>query len=176
MESPWYYPHYSHSGLRRLGKYTSGDLWNRIDDAVSAEHAGEDGLTTPHPRTVRRGLRFVDLLARNATRISESSREAKTQRTAEFRKIAKREVPKLKAVKLARLGCACESCGTAMPVPSLLHLHHVLPVSRGGKTTDENCALLCPNCHTKAHWLDRELTLEKRPNDVAALVELLRAG
>lgn len=30
--------------------------------------------------------------------------------------------------------------------------HHILPVSKGGKSTIDNLISLCPNCHRKAHY------------------------
>lgn len=78
-----------------------------------------------------------------------------------------------KTKRLAIVGCACEACKVAMPAPALVHLHHVVFVARGGTNDDDNVALLCPNCHAKAHWLDRKLPADERPQDRAALLALL---
>lgn len=79
-----------------------------------------------------------------------------------------------KANRIARVGCKCEACETAMPVPRLVHLHHVVFVSRGGSNADENTILLCPNCHSKAHWLDTQIPADERPRNSTELLLLLR--
>lgn len=55
-----------------------------------------------------------------------------------------------------------------------LEVHHVIPLSKGGPDTPENCVALCPNCHkslhhaedkekrtvtlyTKCNWLEKQL-------------------
>ena len=42
---------------------------------------------------------------------------------------------------------SCDKCGNT----SDLRLHHITPVSWGGKTTLENCITLCEGCHRKVH-------------------------
>ena len=34
-----------------------------------------------------------------------------------------------------------------------LHLSHIIPKSRGGKSTLENCELICRVCHNKRHGI-----------------------
>ena len=56
---------------------------------------------------------------------------------------------------------ACEVCGWLPPkshpllrvVKQKAHVHHVLPISRGGDNSDENLVALCPNHHLIAHRL-----------------------
>jgi len=43
-------------------------------------------------------------------------------------------------------GEACEQCGVASPV----ELHHIIPARAGGTLDDDNCILLCDECHQKA--------------------------
>lgn len=54
--------------------------------------------------------------------------------------------PKFQAIKEHKIdslnGC-CENCGN----PNARHLDHIVPVSRGGKTTYLNTQLLCSKCH-----------------------------
>lgn len=50
----------------------------------------------------------------------------------------------------------CDTCPWRPPVPSLLHVHHVLPRHLGGGDEEENLVCLCPNCHAVAHWLLRQ--------------------
>ena len=41
----------------------------------------------------------------------------------------------------------CQKCGTKVPYGSSYHADHVIPYSRGGKTTVENGQLLCNKCN-----------------------------
>lgn len=51
----------------------------------------------------------------------------------------------------------CEACDKPAPfinkygVP-YLEVHHVIPLSKGGPDTPENCVALCPNCHRAMHF------------------------
>lgn len=58
----------------------------------------------------------------------------------------------------------CAVCGWAPPHalslvhaygrnPSIIELHHILPVSAGGQNTEENIIVLCPNHHRIADLL-----------------------
>jgi 5-methylcytosine-specific restriction endonuclease McrA len=47
-----------------------------------------------------------------------------------------------------RDGYACQYCGRNRPA-SELSIDHVLPRSRGGRTTWENCVLACVRCNSK---------------------------
>ena len=58
-----------------------------------------------------------------------------------------------------RDGYACALCGD----PRHLHLHHVMPRSRGGGNSPMNLITLCRYCHANAHgtkltelWIDPE--------------------
>lgn len=44
---------------------------------------------------------------------------------------------------------SCELCGN--PVSKVLEIHHLIPLSRGGKSDEENFAILCPTCHKATH-------------------------
>ena len=52
-----------------------------------------------------------------------------------------------------RVGFACEGCGTRAPDG---HVHHVLPVSRGGGSEEANLIFLCRACHAREHPHMRE--------------------
>ena len=41
----------------------------------------------------------------------------------------------------------CQKCGTKVPYGSTYHADHIMPYSRGGKTTVENGQLLCGKCN-----------------------------
>lgn len=42
----------------------------------------------------------------------------------------------------------CEDCGAHAPNG---HVHHELPVLRGGGSHEDNLTFLCPTCHAKRH-------------------------
>lgn len=47
-------------------------------------------------------------------------------------------------------GLACMSCGYHRPpVPN--HIHHIVPLSKGGKNTIRNGIVLCSRCHDEVH-------------------------
>jgi len=41
----------------------------------------------------------------------------------------------------------CEKCSSV----DQLRIHHIIPVSWGGKSSEENCITLCEKCHREAH-------------------------
>lgn len=51
---------------------------------------------------------------------------------------------------VARSAGCCECCSQR----GLLHIHHILPLSRGGTNELENLRLLCSNCHSREHTQD----------------------
>jgi hypothetical protein len=60
----------------------------------------------------------------------------------------------LKTIIFKRAQEKCELCGLEAPfvMPSgmpYLELHHIVPISEGGKAVPENAVVLCPNCHKK---------------------------
>lgn len=46
----------------------------------------------------------------------------------------------------------CEECGKQLPKNSKwLHVHHIVPLSKGGSSEDCNLQLLCYQCHKRKH-------------------------
>lgn len=46
----------------------------------------------------------------------------------------------------------CQKCGRQFPpFSTFLHVHHILPLSRGGSNTPENLITLCRDCHKDDH-------------------------
>ena len=45
----------------------------------------------------------------------------------------------------------CEHCLKEGRLTSVDEVHHILPVSRGGKSTPDNLMSLCRSCHNKIH-------------------------
>ncbi len=68
----------------------------------------------------------------------------------------------LKAQLIEENGLICMSCGASEGWPPI-SLSHIIALSRGGKTTEENCLLECYPCHEK---------YEKRPELREKLKEL----
>ncbi|MCO5165805.1 MAG: HNH endonuclease [Planctomycetes bacterium] len=62
--------------------------------------------------------------------------------------VPRREVSFSRRNLYRRDGYACQYCGRRRPLDEL-SIDHVLPRSRGGKTTWENCVLACVRCNTK---------------------------
>lgn len=60
---------------------------------------------------------------------------------------------KLKAELVIESGNRCMTCGGNGDFRGL-SLSHVIPLSRGGKTTRENCILQCLPCHSKRHGIN----------------------
>ena len=73
------------------------------------------------------------------------------QQIARRKEIALRS--RLKKELMAECEMCCQSCGTAGDFRGL-SLSHIIALSRGGKTTKENCLIECLVCHQK---------YEKRP-------------
>lgn len=51
---------------------------------------------------------------------------------------------------LRKSGEMCSVCGCELNM-STAEPHHATPVNMGGVTTDENCLILCHECHVDAH-------------------------
>ena len=55
---------------------------------------------------------------------------------------------RLKRELIAEFGNRCMTCGSTGDFRGI-SLSHIIPLSRGGKTSRENCLLECGNCHDK---------------------------
>ena len=66
--------------------------------------------------------------------------------------------PYVVAAALRKAKGICQHCESCAPFKRktnglpYLEVHHILPLSRGGKDTVENTVAICPNCHRKAHF------------------------
>lgn len=67
--------------------------------------------------------------------------------------------PWVVAARLAHAKDRCEVSGCRNPMPfkrndetTFLEVHHIQPLSRGGKDTFQNTIALCPNCHREQHY------------------------
>lgn len=43
----------------------------------------------------------------------------------------------------------CQECGKYMPDEVGLHIDHIIPVSKGGKTVESNLQVLCDKCNLR---------------------------
>ena len=59
---------------------------------------------------------------------------------------------RLKKTLLQECGDLCMTCG-GTGFPFGLTLSHIIPLSRGGKTTRKNCLIECISCHNLRHGI-----------------------
>ncbi len=59
----------------------------------------------------------------------------------------------LKAWLIEKYGEHCMTCKNKYKDWRGISLSHIIPLSRGGKTTEENCLLECYICHETRHHL-----------------------
>lgn len=59
------------------------------------------------------------------------------------------EWSKASAACIKRAGGKCAQCGRMSAAGNRLNAHHIIPVSKGGKTTQWNLKCLCERCHSK---------------------------
>jgi hypothetical protein len=57
---------------------------------------------------------------------------------------------KIKRIVLKRADNRCERCGVDFDEKFQGEFHHIIPVVYGGSNSEENCSLLCRNCHLVA--------------------------
>jgi len=55
--------------------------------------------------------------------------------------------PKLRQFIKERDNYTCQICGKYMPDEVGLHIDHIIPISKGGKSTPENLRVLCSKCN-----------------------------
>lgn len=122
-----------------------------------------------------------------ARREAERTLSAETSRKRRSDSRSSRRRAAYKEITAERTGPVCEACGWDAreygmddeTAERLLHAHHVIPVSCGGKDVRSNFAMLCPNCHALAHRHGKIVRLGptvrgwKGPADKAALMSLL---
>lgn len=53
---------------------------------------------------------------------------------------------KIKRAVYERQGRVCKKCGRQFPIEKM-HADHITPWSRGGRTVESNCQILCENCN-----------------------------
>ncbi len=71
--------------------------------------------------------------------------------------------PLVKAWVLKNANGICEACQLPAPFTRTdgspyLEVHHLLPLSEGGRDTIDNALAVCPNCHRKFHYGDNKIS------------------
>jgi uncharacterized membrane protein len=80
----------------------------------------------------------------------QTAQEARThQSTQEFLRQRERSLmtSSLRVKILRRDGSRCRMCGASVANGAILHVDHIIPVSRGGRTIPENLQALCDSCN-----------------------------
>lgn len=88
----------------------------------------------------------VFFIVRN--RLLDQMRAAEHQRAKAFIEERNPSWPQVRATVIHLRGTTCSDCGT---VARKVHVHHIKPVSLGGRNTLDNLVVLCESCHAKAH-------------------------
>jgi hypothetical protein len=78
------------------------------------------------------------------------------------------------AEKYKRNKRLCEHCAWRAIDSSMLHAHHVVPLACGGPDTPENMIVLCPTCHSIAHYVTRQSYLTRQYTGPVTALELRR--
>lgn len=88
---------------------------------------------------------YVDVLLR----LQELQETVKQRETEEYkRKVERSKVtPKLRLAVIERDGRRCQICGARQEDGVTLHVDHIIPVAKGGKTEMSNLRTLCDMCN-----------------------------
>lgn len=108
-------------------------------------------------------LRYTDVVIRTAESVIVKI-PAVMKLIKIIRIIYKTKVPFSKKNVMIRDSFSCQYCGSAKG--NKLTIDHVVPVSRGGKSTFENCVAACKHCNSlKSNKLPSEvhMYLKKKP-------------
>jgi 5-methylcytosine-specific restriction endonuclease McrA len=82
-------------------------------------------------------------------RYHEIQKERLRKQSVEYLRMQERSkmTPKLRYEILRRDGFRCKICGRGEEDGVKLHVDHIIPVSKGGKTEEENLRTLCEDCN-----------------------------
>lgn len=129
------------------------------------EHGGPQiNLTPSLPRDLGNILKKLDQKVSLSLKDSQEDRHLRLQRAPEYPKkiititTAYQRNPDVVAEVLFKANGKCNKCGSKAPFKRktdstpYLEVHHIKPLSKGGKDTVENAEALCPNCHRERHF------------------------
>lgn len=86
----------------------------------------------------------------------------------------------LRATVLARDYLVCAKCGVLGTDPLAFDVDHIVPLSRGGEDTAENCQVLCVPCHRRKTYkietssLPRRTVGVRKTRDIGDAISLVR--
>lgn len=124
--------------------------WNNIKKYLEMpdlqEISNPDGFD--YGEENERNKQFQELL--------EKVKSAKSSPYAEYKGKRFSRSSLVKRMALLRSGGKCEYCRKGPPFfdkygEPFFEVHHITPLSKGGKDDVDNVAALCPNCHRKIH-------------------------
>ena len=107
---------------------------------IEAEFTGNG---TSHKRRRSYSMNFIRTAFRNIQKNEQSGIESKRAARQERAKVT----PKLRYEVFKRDGFRCKFCGASSKDGANLHVDHIIPVSRGGKTELANLQTLCETCN-----------------------------
>lgn len=118
----------------------------------------ETGQVYPFPENS-----FIEQIIESLNDTSENrKRRLKSQSKHPIKKIIEvlqfQRNPDVVAEVLVRANGYCEKCKKPAPfirkanLQPYLEVHHIIPLSKDGEDTVENCMALCPNCHRQEHF------------------------
>jgi 5-methylcytosine-specific restriction endonuclease McrA len=140
---PWYLSTngYAQIERRELVKLT---LWFQTDCAVKVVWT----YTSPQGRNryrLERTFTRDDLVRLTEQQTQQQTERQRYQATAEYERALM--TPALRVDILRRDGNRCVMCGASARDGAKLHIDHIQPVSRGGKTVPGNLQTLCSRCN-----------------------------
>lgn len=133
---------------------------------VGNYYKGQSTSRSSKAHTLKTALRLVGFTGKITSRIHRNG--------TTYAQIRKRENTAGRRWRL-KLD-SCQKCGST----DNLHLHHMVPLSWGGISSEDNCITLCESCHRKAHrqtakYLSREKLLEylaPHKDEIKSLVKI----
>lgn len=158
-----YFDEYAHLGRARLGRSISGGFEQRKFQRIEVSLFKQGVLRAPEPSaTITATVRYTSPKGQNSYarhvswdywQLRGGLQLALQQRANEssvvFRRQRERSLmtPKLRADILRRDGYRCRMCGASVRDGVVLHIDHILPISRDGQTTLDNLQTLCETCN-----------------------------
>lgn len=138
------------SSVKGEGRKTELEKWNNIKNCIELPDLQE--ICNPeefcYDDENERNKQFLELL--------EKVKSKKSSPYVEYKGKHFSRSTLVKRMALLRAGVKCEYCENDPPFfdkygEPYFEVHHITPLSEGGKDDIDNVAALCPNCHRKIH-------------------------
>lgn len=134
--------------LIELSKSTKSINGEEIMQFITTYYSGRAKTASDKANVFRTALRALGYTGKFIGRIHRNG--------ASYLQLRRREHATGRRYRLKK--DRCELCQSKTDTT----LHHIVPLSWGGKTSEENCITLCRSCHLKVHKkLSRQLGREK---------------